>query len=144
MIIHNIYILRIFELGGGWGRRQSFILSVIGEVIYYRCKYTNSRYKNRLLLAKSIWSRSKSSSRGIRQGSSIGDSSKLEFWSRVQIRTKLEPLQWVLPNPKTEQHQSRGFFGRFHIFANSDLWLRISIRVVIVLQYDIYIKVAVF
>jgi len=39
------------------------------------------------------------------------------------------------PNP--------GFFGQFHIFANSSLWLQFSIWVVNVSQYDIYIKDAV-
>jgi len=37
-----------------------------------------------------------------------------------------------MPNPR--------FFGRFHSFANSGLWLQLSIWVLIVSQYDIYVK----
>ena len=32
------------------------------------------------------------------------------------------------------------FFGRFHKFANSELWLQLSIWVLIISQYDIYLK----
>jgi hypothetical protein len=35
------------------------------------------------------------------------------------------------------------FFGWFHIFANSEVWLQLSICVVIISQYDIYVKDAV-
>ena len=39
------------------------------------------------------------------------------------------------PNPR--------FFGWFHIFANPELWLQISLWVVIISQYDPYVEDAV-
>jgi len=72
--------------------------------------------------------------------SGVSNGSKLAVRSQVRVGTKLETLQQVIPHQKTKQHPIPRFFGWFHIFTNSELWLQLSIWVLIVSQYDIYVK----
>jgi hypothetical protein len=49
-------------------------------------------------------------------------------------------LEGVLPAQKTKPHRTIGIFGGWTIFSHWDLWLELSIWVVIVWQYNIYVK----
>jgi hypothetical protein len=59
---------------------------------------------------------------------------------RLQVETELEQLEGVLPAQKTEPHWTIVILGGWNIFSHWDLWLELSIWVVIVWQYNIYVK----
>ena len=55
--------------------------------------------------------------------SSVTNSSKSAVRFRVWVGTDMDPFRWVLTNQKTKLHRSRSFFGQFHNFVKSELWL---------------------
>jgi len=57
-------------------------------------------------------------------------------------RTGTVPMSLTLSNNGTALNPC--FFGQFHIFANWEHWLQLSIWVLIISQYSIYVKDAVF